>query len=64
MTDGKEELRRGKPATAIKDQSKPQRVDDQAEGEEMSTGTHGGEHKTGNKGLPPTGKGNIGRRHE
>jgi hypothetical protein len=64
MADAQEELRRGKPAPAIADQSKPHRVDDPAEGEQKAKGTHGGQHKTGNKGPAPTGKGNLGRRQD
>jgi hypothetical protein len=60
MTNGKEQLRSGKPADEIEEQSKPVKVDDPAEGEELATGTRGGEHKTGIKGERPTGKGNLG----
>lgn len=57
MTDGQEELRRGKPATQIQDDSKPKRVDDPAQGEAKAKGTHGGLHKTGVRGERPVGKG-------
>jgi hypothetical protein len=61
MTNAKEELRSGKPADEIEDQSKPVREDDPAKGEEQATGTRGGEHHTGVKGRRPPGKGNAGR---
>jgi hypothetical protein len=57
MTNAKEELRKGKPADEIEDQSKPVKQDDPAEGEKQATGTSGGEHQTGVKGQRPTGKG-------
>ena len=57
MTSGKEELRRGKPAPAIEDQSKPVREDDPEKAEEKTTGTHGGEPHTGVRGRRLVGKG-------
>jgi hypothetical protein len=57
MTNAKEKLRRGTPPDAIEDQSKPVREDELEEGEKKSTGTSGGEHKTGVAGRRPVGKG-------
>ena len=57
MTPGKEELRRGKPAPAVEDQSKPVREDDPEKAEAKTTGTHGGEPHTGVRGRRPVGKG-------
>ena len=57
MNDSKEQLRRGTPPAQIDAQSKPVKEDDPAEGEEKSTGTSGGKHKTGVAGRRPVGKG-------
>ena len=57
MANGKEELRRGKPAPEIQDQSKPVREDEPQEAEKEATGTHGGPPHTGVAGRRPVGKG-------
>ena len=61
MPNGKEELRRGKPAEDIEQQSKPVKEEIPGELQEQASGTHGGEPGTGVRGRPPTGKGNLGR---
>jgi hypothetical protein len=56
-TDPKEQLRSGKPADEIEDQSKPVDEKDPAKGESKAQGTGGGQHKTGVAGRTPVGKG-------
>jgi hypothetical protein len=56
-TDPKEKLRRGTPPDEVENQSQPVREDEPEQGEKKSTGTSGGQHKTGVAGRRPVGKG-------